>query len=38
MASSTDPKTWGTFEEVWNTYENSDMYDGIGLILGDYFG
>lgn len=36
-ADSTNPDTWGTFEEVYNGYSTGG-YDGIGLILGDYFG
>ena len=32
-ASSTNPKTWSTFEEVARVFESSDEYDGIGFVI-----
>ena len=31
-ASSTDPKTWSTFDAVWRAYQTG-KYDGIGFAL-----
>jgi len=32
-ASSTNPKTWTTFENVLRVFESSDEYDGIGFVF-----
>lgn len=32
-ASSTDPKTWGTFEECVNAQNDSNTYNGIGYVF-----
>lgn len=32
-ASSTDSRTWGSFEQVFNEYEETGKYDGIGFVL-----
>lgn len=32
-ASSTNSKTWTTFENVWRVFESSDEYDGIGFVF-----
>lgn len=34
-ASSTDPTTWGTFEEAVAAFEANDFLSGIGLVLTD---
>lgn len=34
-ASSTDPDTWGTFEEAVAAYEANDFLSGIGFVLTD---
>lgn len=31
-ASSTDPRTWGTFEQAWSRYER-DALDGVGFVV-----
>jgi putative DNA primase/helicase len=36
-AESTNKDTWGVFDEVMSAYNNGG-YDGIGIILGDYYG
>jgi primase-polymerase (primpol)-like protein len=35
-ASSTDPQTWGTFQEAYSCYQTRKL-DGIGFMLGDGF-
>jgi len=32
-ASSTDPATWTTFEEVVNVYQQDDFFDGLGVVF-----
>jgi putative DNA primase/helicase len=34
FASSTDPSTWGSFEEVWAVYKQGG-WDGIGIMIAD---
>lgn len=34
-ASSTDPSTWSTFDDVCDALLMGDGFDGIGLVLGD---
>jgi putative DNA primase/helicase len=37
-AGSTVPETWSTFNDVYSAYVNGgSAFDGIGIILGDYF-
>jgi hypothetical protein len=34
-ASSTNPATWSTFDEVFDSWIVGDGFDGLGLVLGD---
>jgi hypothetical protein len=40
-AKSSDPSTWGTFDEAWAAYQSGDHFDGIGYVFSEddpYFG
>lgn len=32
-ASSTNPKSWSTFDNVWRLYETSGKYNGVGIVI-----
>ena len=34
-ASSTDPKTWGTFEQCLAAYRNGNEFSGVGFVFTD---